>query len=113
MTTYTTTTRTTYTVIDQSGDFQLVATFVSADGVERIIGTQTSYTGTHGRNASIGAAWDYSVIGEDEDDYGGSTAQVWVSSLEGEGDAFDPCHYKHVSNGYLSPFSEHLDYIFR
>ena len=91
-----------YTVLYSTRDSGYVSTLIGSDGVERIISEETAYTATHGMDAPIGSEWQFAVIGEDE--YNGLIAQVWVDSIDGHGDEFNPENYLSVQTG-RKPFS--------
>ena len=92
----------TYTVLTEQGDSAYIFTIIDPDGVERIISEETAYTATHGMDAPIGSEWQFAVIGEDE--YNPLVAQVWVDSIDGHGDEFNPENYLSVQTG-RKPFS--------
>ena len=91
-----------YTVLYSTRDSGYVSTLIGSDGVERIIGEETSYTSVHGMDAPIGSSWEFAVIGGDE--YNPLIAQVWVDSIDGCGDPFNPSDYLSVQTG-RKPFS--------
>ncbi len=91
-----------YTVLCKNGDVQHLGTFVSNDGIERVIAVAIRYCSVHGRNAAIGSEWEFAVI---DDDIPSSTiAQTWVDSLELQGDEFKHGDYLYVLEGFRSPY---------
>ena len=91
-----------YTVQYKNLDSGYISTIIDPDGVERIIGEEIGYTSVHGTDAAIGSEWQFAVIGEDE--YNPLIAQVWVDSIDGHGDEFNPSDYLSVQTG-RKPFS--------
>ena len=87
----------TYTVLTEQGDSAYIFTIVGNDGTERIVGEEVGYTSVHGPGAAIGSEWQFAVIGEDE--YNPLVAQVWVPSIDGCGDPFNPSDYLVVKEG--------------
>ena len=92
----------TYTVLTKEGDSAYIVTIIGNDETERIIGEEVGYTSVHGMDAPIGSEWQFAVIGEDE--YNPLIAQVWVDSIDGHGDEFNPENYLSVQTG-RKPFS--------
>ena len=92
----------TYTVLTEQGDSAYIFTIVGNDGTERIVGEEVGYTSVHGPGAAIGSSWEFSVIGEDLSNP--SIAQIWVDSIDGHGDEFNPENYLSVQTG-RKPFS--------
>lgn len=91
-----------YTATEKDGDQVLIGTYTSQDGIERIISESRRYCSVHGVTASIGSEWEYAVIGEDDDCYGSTVAQVWVDSLEEMGDVFNPQDYTYIEEGRIN-----------
>lgn len=89
-----------YTVLYKNNDSGYVSTYISDDGVERVIGEEIAYTATHGPNAAIGSSWKFAVPGEDESDP--CIAQFWRESLEGVGYPFRSSDYIHSQEGRVS-----------
>lgn len=93
-----------YTAVDSQCDVHYIYTHTSQDDTERIVASSSMSCGTRGRNAPINKSWEFAVLREDECHYGSTTAQIWVDSVEFQGDIFNPSEFTYVVEGIVSPY---------